>query len=388
MATRSFIPEVAADMADLVIPDLSRRQIVGAGKVLRKEIDDSPESIAEAQEVFRVANVWRSAHQLPMRHMRMTMAGIMHRNGAIPGLTAGRLKRMKSIRAKLAAGKTDLLSMQDLGGCRAIVDTIDNARALCAQLPESFRHELKRTTDYISSPKPDGYRCSHLIFRYQGMGEFAALNAKPLLIEVQVRTRLQHAWATAVETVDAIVGETLKAGGGDQRWRRFFALASAEMAEHENMPGVPNTPSDRAERLTELVELDAELGAVESLDQLREAVRSVTGIQRRSSAAYIVSLNAAERTVDVTPVSSGGTSADYLRAEQSMRRNSVLVEIDRAEDLRAAYPNYYLDAGAFVDFMRAQIHIGRQGWTAPTSLQRMLERGAWRKRGSGHAKKL
>ena len=381
MATLSFIPEVAGDMADLAIPDLSRRQIVGAGKVLREEINDSPESIAEAQEVFRVANVWRSAHQLPMRHMRMTMTGIMYRRGGIPGLTAGRLKRMKSIRAKLAAGKTDLLSMQDLGGCRAIVDTIDNARILCAQLPEAFRHELKRTTDYITNPKPDGYRCSHLIFRYEGVGEFAALNAKPLLIEVQVRTHLQHAWATAVETVDAFAGETLKAGSGDPRWRRFFALASAEMAEHANMPGVPNTPSDRADRIAELEQLDAELTAVDSLDQLRKAVRAVTGIQQRSSAAYIVSLNAAERTVDVTPISAGGSSADYRLAERSTKRNSVLVEIDRAEDLRSAYPNYYLDAGAFVDFMRAQIHSGRQGWTAPTGLKHMLERGSWRKRG-------
>ena len=370
-----------ADVADIVVPNLSRRQIIETGKALRGEIRDDRDSIAEAQEIFRIANVWRGAHQVPLRHIRSAISGTIAREG-LTGLTAGRLKRMRSIRAKLATGKTDFLSMQDIGGCRAIVDTIEGARSLVAALPDRLRHELKRPTDYILEPKRDGYRCSHLIFRYQGIGAFADLNAKPLLIEVQVRTQLQHAWATAVETVDAFVGENLKAGGGNEHWRRFFALASAEMAAAEGMPGVPGTPSSPAERRDELEHLDAKLGAIDSLDHLRKAVRAVTNVQQRSSPAYIVSLSAADRTVDVTPVSSGDTARAYHTAEQASRRNSVLVEIDRAEDLRAAYPNYYLDAGAFVDFMRGTIRPVDPSLNGPLDLKRMMASGAWRKRGA------
>ena len=375
-----------ADVVDIVVPDLSRRQIIDTGKALRGEIGDDPDSISEAQEVFRIANVWRSAHQVPLRHIRSAIGGTITREG-MTGLTAGRLKRMRSIRAKLATRKTDFLSMQDIGGCRAIVDTIEGARSLVAVLPDRLRHELKRPTDYILEPKPDGYRCSHLIFRYQGIGAFEDLNAKPLLIEVQVRTQLQHAWATAVETVDAFVGENLKAGGGNEHWRRFFALASAEMAAAEGMPGVPGTPSSPAERRDELEHLDAKLGAIDSLDHLRKAVRAVTSVRQRSSPAYIVSLSAAERTVDITPVSSGDTARAYRSAEQANRRNSVLVEIDRAEDLRAAYPNYYLDAGAFVDFMRGVIRPVRPSLQGPLDLKRMLLTGAWRKRGARKQRK-
>jgi ppGpp synthetase/RelA/SpoT-type nucleotidyltranferase len=35
-----------------------------------------------------------------------------------------------------------------------------------------------------------------------------------LWIEIQLRTSLQHAWATAVETVDAFTNENLKFGAG------------------------------------------------------------------------------------------------------------------------------------------------------------------------------
>ncbi|MBU6438396.1 MAG: hypothetical protein KGQ77_12790, partial [Betaproteobacteria bacterium] len=56
-------------------------------------------------------------------------------------------------------------------------------------------------------------------------------------IEVQLRTRLQHAWATAVEIVDAFTGQALKSGlklnSGDPKWRRFFALMSSVIAIRE-----------------------------------------------------------------------------------------------------------------------------------------------------------
>ena len=43
-----------------------------------------------------------------------------------------------------------------------------------------------------------------------------------LWIEIQLRTSLQHAWATVVETVDAFTNENLKFGAGSDDWKRFF----------------------------------------------------------------------------------------------------------------------------------------------------------------------
>jgi hypothetical protein len=40
--------------------------------------------------------------------------------------------------------------------------------------------------------------------------------------EIQLRSRLQHAWATTVETVDTFTRQAIKTGGGKAEWRRFF----------------------------------------------------------------------------------------------------------------------------------------------------------------------
>jgi len=43
-------------------------------------------------------------------------------------------------------------------------------------------------------------------------------------IEVQFRSQLQRAWATALETAAIFLQQDLKAGQGDKRWLRFFVL--------------------------------------------------------------------------------------------------------------------------------------------------------------------
>lgn len=201
-----------------------------------------------------------------------------------------------------------------------------------------------------------------------------------MLVEVQIRSRLQHAWATAVEAVGSIQRQEIKAGEGDPDWRRFFALVSCEISDAEGLPLVPGAPTERGDRAKELHEIDGRLNALTSLDQLRAAVHAVTGIRRKQSAAFIVSLVTEQWTVDVQAIAAGASSTAYKHAEQNGRRNSVIVEVDRAEDLRAAYPNYYLDAGDFVSFVRQRIGGNRPTWISMEGLARMLDRSRWRRR--------
>ena len=63
-----------------------------------------------------------------------------------------------------------------------------------------------------------------------------------LKIEIQLRSILQHCWATAVETADIFYREGLKAHRGSPEWRRFFALMGAAIAMHEGCRRVPRTP--------------------------------------------------------------------------------------------------------------------------------------------------
>ena len=52
-------------------------------------------------------------------------------------------------------------------------------------------------TDYVRKPKTSGYRGIHLVYRYHNDRK-TIYNG--LQIEPQLRTRRQHAWATAVDT--------------------------------------------------------------------------------------------------------------------------------------------------------------------------------------------
>lgn len=76
--------------------------------------------------------------------------------------------------------------MADIGGCRALLIDQSKADAVAARLRRNW--DVTRTRDYAAEPKDSGYRAVHLIVRRKGR-----------LIEVQLRTPLQDAWANQVE---------------------------------------------------------------------------------------------------------------------------------------------------------------------------------------------
>ncbi len=93
-------------------------------------------------------------------------------------------------------------------------------------------HDLPEPHDYISDPKDDGYRGIHQILRIKSP---ARPESDGLAVELQIRTVIEHSWATAVEAMDFISGSSLKPGG-DEGARRFFALAGALLALWEKAP--------------------------------------------------------------------------------------------------------------------------------------------------------
>src|SRR2546427_10228515 len=113
--------------------------------------------------------------------------------------------------------------------------------------------------------KIDGYRGIHLIYKYRSKSRRHRV-WRGLRIEIQIRSQLQHAWATAVETVDAFTGHGLKVSGGTgtekKDWGRFFALMSSAIACRENCPIVPNTPSTEEELIRELRALAQQLNGI------------------------------------------------------------------------------------------------------------------------------
>lgn len=126
----------------------------------------------------------------------------------LKGLTASRLKQMSSIRSKLDRLNGNLRQLQDLGGCRAVVLSIDHARQFVREKTERSPHTLKGVDAYMDEPRDSGYRSHSLVFALEPR-DASEEGYSGRLIEMQIRSLLQHSWATAVEAVGLCRDENL-----------------------------------------------------------------------------------------------------------------------------------------------------------------------------------
>ncbi len=190
-------------------------------------------------------------------------------NNAIYGQ---RLKRVSSILHKLERlPKAQLSRLQDIGGCRVILSNYEKLRSLYTGLKKSKSISSKHK-DYITYPKKDGYRGIHLIYNYGSKNiEYSGLK-----IEFQLRTKLQHAWATTVEIIDSFEGEQLKLGKGSEKWQRFFYLVADEFASFEELPLHDNTIENR---LSEIKQLCKDLKVIDKLQGYPKVIERVSGNQ-------------------------------------------------------------------------------------------------------------
>ena len=176
---------------DWVRPRYSRGDVRKAGQVLINQ----GASAEERYKAYEVMNNWRTSHGFPLNTFQMSLRS---KSKQISGdsLVAQRLKRAPSIISKHERfPKMDLSRMQDLGGCRAIMPSVEDVYTLLESYNRSqIKHKRLNLKDYIKDPKPSGYRGIHLIYSYNSDRQ---TTYNKLQIEIQMRTQVQHAWATA-----------------------------------------------------------------------------------------------------------------------------------------------------------------------------------------------
>jgi ppGpp synthetase/RelA/SpoT-type nucleotidyltranferase len=354
--------DYGADVADYPRFEYSNHEVRRAGEVIAGDLVWTDETAPKIREAFHIASNYRDSHAFPMRSLRASLLGFM-RHYRLDGVAVARIKRMQAIRRKLQRPDLPqrLNQLQDLGGCRAILMSIKDANTLVDLLRERSRHELWREDPYILQPKDDGYRSHHLRYKFRGKGSLSAHDGRR--IELQIRTQLQHSWATAVEAVGLFRGEDLKGGYGDSDWLRLFKLVSAEFAEAEGCavsPGVPN----HSDRVAELRDLDRKLGVSGALTGIAYGAHWYHHAVHSDAKAkyYLIKLDTILRRVEVEPYfDSRKAVASYDSAERSdnesgnNRTNVVLVEADKIENLAVAYPNYFGDVEIFWRQLRSII---------------------------------
>lgn len=359
-------------MAEWVCRENSMGEIDRAGEYLAQWwstpyvplVDWSPDRRKMVGLYWGVTQNWRTSHAYPMNAFQVNLR-FRARKVDADVLVAQRLKRMSSVMAKLVREKKMKLSqMQDLGGCRAIVADVPAVRNLVeiyrgSELQTLFQTERNlRCFDYLQEPKLDGYRGIHLVGRFQARSEAReAWNGQR--IEVQVRSRLQHAFATAVETVTTFTRAPLKFGGGPEKWRRFFSLMGSVLAMREGTALVPGTPHDRDELIRELRDSAKELKVRQRLRGWSNALKSLPRQNIKGYKYLLLVLDVDANTVKVTGFTDR-KKAEVTVAEIEQRKaanlDAVLVWVSDARDLKKAYPNYYADTREFIAALDVALH--------------------------------
>jgi len=343
-------------MAFSPVPEESKSKINKAGKILVKD-NPTKEEINWARDL---ADRWRACHAYPINTFNSTLR--VKLKDYSDTIVAQRLKRMPTIIDKLKRYPTmQLTTMQDIGGLRAVLRSVYDVYLLSEEYRKNtlFEHELIDEKDYINKPRSeDGYRSLHLIYKYKNKRNPAY---DGLRLELQLRTKLQHTWATAVETMGTFLGQALKSRQGDKEWIDFFAITSSAFAYKENTIPVPRFKDLSCnETFSAVAEAEVNLDALEKMDGFSVAVNEI--VKRRgkgkSWSYHLIILNSLKQTVQIIPYdreSFKEAMMNYSKVEAEAAKGKkiepVLVSAGPIDELRKAYPNFFLDIRDFMSIV-------------------------------------
>jgi putative GTP pyrophosphokinase len=341
-------------MTDAII---SRGKINKAGEKLRSNKYD--------QEVLDLLNIWRALHIYPLNTFQTTLKNRLKKNNIPFDVTAQRLKRTPTIIDKLSRQpEMELGRMQDIGGLRAVLLDIESVRKLENLYTKDknindtnnrgvFLHKLKKNHDYITNPKNSGYRGVHLIYEtfYPEKPEYSKL-----FIELQIRTKLQHIWATAVETIGTFIGQGLKFNRGDEDWKDLFALLGSAFALMEKSNKLEiHRDLDESEIYKKIADEVKRLDVKAMLSGFVITTNNIENIKDKRNYYYcLIELHksGSEKVVTLKtfPKSKEKEATTALSEAENMENvDAVLVSIDHIKKLKKAYPNFFLDT---VDFLK------------------------------------
>jgi ppGpp synthetase/RelA/SpoT-type nucleotidyltranferase len=340
------------------VPQYTRGQVNGAGDVLlmeRKTWDDFQHYL----NALEIINNRRSSHSFPLLSIRMLLQRQAKRVDD-SALIAQRTKRLSSIELKLRRFRTMKLSqMQDIGGCRAIVASVDHTKELSQNIQKSrTRNGLDHVDDYISIPQRSGYRGIHHIYRFSTE---TIKECNGLKIEIQLRSPMQHAWATAVETVGTFTRQALKSSQGSEEWLRFFQLMGTVVALREATTPVADTPTERSELVTELRHHAERLAVVNRLTAFGNALNISETDSTINARYFLLQLDPSAENVTIAGfrkddlVHATRLYADVEKQIAERGGDAVLVSVDSLALLRRAYPNYFLDTRAFIGILEEEL---------------------------------
>lgn len=318
------------------------------------EIMLSSKTQKEVDDAYNMINEWRTDHLQPLELLKDEIASLLTTNNISPILISQRLKRLTSIQNKLDRNPDMRLGgMQDIGGIRVVLYDMDTLLKVFKLINKhnlgSF--EYQRVTNYIDPPKSSGYRSIHLIYKYESKDPIY----NGLRFELQIRTKLQHTWATALETVDIHSDTPLKAGYGDDDWLEFFKLVSslfafkelsARMVEHEEL-----SVQEVMRKYYQHNNSKKNLEMLKAFSVVLE--ESFIRTDDEISDYYLLTIDLEKNVVHINNYMKEDyeeATSSYYELEKKLSANKaiVLVATSSYSQLQEAYPSFFSDIEEFI----------------------------------------
>ncbi len=335
-------------------PDNSKKRVTKAGVAVRL-------GNATDEDIAVIEN-WRASHSKVLRDWQAILRNRCKDSDII---FAQRLKRKVTIFDKLTR-EPDMkfARMHDIAGCRLIFENMTDLDEYRKNLHNSswIKHKRRRADekpypyDYVRKPHPSnsGYRGVHDIYEYVARaGSDNAWNG--LLVEIQYRTKVQHAWATANEIAGSITGYHSKFGRGTEEQHEFFRLASEIIARTEEgrkscYPELTNETLCKSFNAIEKdIHLLQDLRALKTISRLR--YRGFNILEQNVILVYQEGdrLKTAESHKTLPPA-----QKRYFELEKQYSKgfDVVLVRALTGNSLKEAYKNYFSDAKDFVQLVK------------------------------------
>ena len=326
-------------------PGGSKSRVNRAGNAVRDNTADIDDHL--------VIEEWRAAHRAVLN----TFQAILRNRTRDTNITvAQRHKRRSTIFDKLLRfPEMQLARMDDVAGCRLIFQDIDSLKRFRGNFHKArFHHKRKNDPDkynYIDRPKETGYRGIHDVYSYD-VNSVSGGHLKGLLVEIQYRTTVQHAWATAVEVIGFITENQPKFEKGDNRYNHAMALASEILARAYEKKNGPFPEKSNIELVQEFLAIDKELGLLNMLRGLNRASAEVS--ENRNS--ILVFHESGGLEVKTYRSATEALAALFELEKELPDTYIVLVKADTSEEVRFAFKNYFSDAQDFIRLVEDGSH--------------------------------
>lgn len=339
---------------------------------IRKIGEKLREGIELTEEEKLEFDNFREAHNIIIKLFTIELKKV---NFSKQHLTASRNKRIETIISKLCRPeKPKLDRIHDIAGTRIIFENIKSLEDYIDILENTelvnFKEKInedKNRYNYIKNPKSDGYRSIHKVFYYSSNIPYSTLNEKHFnlenkKIELRLRTRLQHIWATTVEIYDIINKSNIKTGTHNKLETKeglFFKKCSLVFEGIES--------NDVEKIKININEIFRDKDLVEIYNRLK-GIKNIKNIQLPKTLGsdevfiLITDLNKGKTTFFTTdPIEKNDKqdtfliNASYRRLEEKNTKGEyilLLLTLGDIKKLKNVYPNYFLNTNKFISILK------------------------------------